>query len=125
VHIFYCTGEKIGEVTRVFLAEKHSPDAGPEAPDAVSVRPVYRQCLAQLGLGTGRRLDPIGASGVLNLVFCAFAMLSGYETGEHRTVRCSASGDPASLQTSLSLSLVSTGHVRWQLNHVWCSAGDH
>jgi len=32
--------------------EKHSPDAGLEAPDAVSVRPVCRQCLAQLGLGT-------------------------------------------------------------------------
>jgi len=47
--------------------------------------------------GTGRRLDPVGASGVLSAVFGAFAMLSGYETGEHRTVPCSASGDPASL----------------------------
>jgi len=29
-----------GEVAGLFLAEKHSPDAGPEAPDAVSVCPV-------------------------------------------------------------------------------------
>ena len=110
VHIFYCAGGKIGEVARVFhrtLAQRHRT-----------------LCLAQLGLGTGRRLEPVGASGVLSPVFCVFAMLSGYETGEHRTVWCSASGDPVSLQTSLSLSLVSTGRVRWQLNRVRCSAGD-
>ena len=35
-----------------------------EAPDAEPVRPVYCQCLALLGLGTGRRIDPVGASGV-------------------------------------------------------------
>ena len=28
MHIFYCTGEKFGEVARVFLTKKHSPDAG-------------------------------------------------------------------------------------------------
>ena len=32
-----------------FSLRKHSPDAGLEAPDAVSERPVCRQCLAQLG----------------------------------------------------------------------------
>jgi len=124
MHIFYCAGGKFGEIAGVFLAEQHPPDAGLEAPDAVSVCPVCRQCLAQLGLGTRRRLDPVGASGVLSPVFCIFAILSGYETGEHRTVRCSASGDPASLQTSLSFSPVSTRRVRWQLNRIRCSAGD-
>ena len=43
MHFFYCAGGKIGEVAGVFLAEEHSPDAGPEAPDAVPVRPVSRQ----------------------------------------------------------------------------------
>ena len=42
MHIFYCAGGKIGEVAGVFLAEKHSPDAGPEAPDAMPVRPMCR-----------------------------------------------------------------------------------
>ena len=36
-------GGKVGEVTGVFLAEKHSPNAGLEAPDAVLVGPVCRQ----------------------------------------------------------------------------------
>ena len=49
VHIFYCAGGKFGEVAGVFLAEEYSPDAGSEAPDTVSERPVCRQCLAQLG----------------------------------------------------------------------------
>ena len=52
-----------------------------------------------------------------------FAFLPGYETGEHRTIRCSASGDPTRLQTSLCLSSVSTGRVLWQLTCVWCFAG--
>ena len=62
--------------------------------------------------GTGRGLDPVGASGVLSPMFCVFALLSGYETGEHRTVRCSASNDPTSLHTSLSLSPLRIGRVR-------------
>ena len=28
MYIFYCAGGKFGEVAEVFLAEKHSPDAG-------------------------------------------------------------------------------------------------
>ena len=42
VHIFYCAGGKIEEVVGMFLAEEHSPDAGSEAPDAASERPVCR-----------------------------------------------------------------------------------
>jgi len=42
-----------------------------------------------------------------------FVELSVFKSGEHRTVRCLASGDPAHLQTSLSLGPVCTGHVRW------------
>jgi len=41
---------------------RESPDAGPEAPDAVPVRLVCRQCLAQLGLGTGRQALDAGYS---------------------------------------------------------------
>ena len=55
MQFFYCTGGKIREVAGVFLAKKHSPDAGSDAPDVVSVRPVCRQCLAQLGLGAVSR----------------------------------------------------------------------
>ena len=44
-----------------------------------------------------------------------FAVLPGFKSGEHRTVRCSVSGDPSNLQTSLSLGPVCTGRVRWQL----------
>ena len=60
MHIFYCAVGKIGEVAGVFLAEKYSPDAGLEAPDTVSMRPVCRQCLAQLGLGTERQAPDAG-----------------------------------------------------------------
>ena len=31
MHIFYCAGGKFGEVAGVFLAEKHSPDAGADS----------------------------------------------------------------------------------------------
>ena len=61
VHIFYCTGGKYGEVAGVFLAEEHSPDAGSEAPDAVSERPVCRlpgpARVRHRTLGTGRWLE--------------------------------------------------------------------
>jgi len=61
VHIFYCAGGKIGEVMGVFLAEEHSPDAGSEAPDAVSERPVCRlpgsARVRHRTAGTGRKLD--------------------------------------------------------------------
>ena len=65
---FYCTDGKFGEVTGVFLAERHSPDAGPEAPDAVSVRLVWSQCLAQQGLGTGHQAPDAGLSLFVRLV---------------------------------------------------------
>jgi len=52
---------KIGEVVGVFLTEKHSPDVGLEAQDAVSVRPVCRlpgsTRVRHWTPGTGRRLE--------------------------------------------------------------------
>ena len=95
MHIFYCVGGKFGEVAGVFLAEKHSPDAGHGSTGRCAYASGVLWCLARLGLGTGRRLDPVRVSGVVSPVFCAFALLSGFETGVHRTVRCSASGDRA------------------------------
>jgi len=60
VNIFYSAGGKFGEAAGVFFAEKHSSDAGPEASDAVPVRPVYRlpgsARVRHQTLGTGRRL---------------------------------------------------------------------
>jgi len=103
----------------VFLAEEHSPDAGPKAPDAVSVHSVCRLP----GSARVRHRTQAGASGVLSLVLCIFALLPGFKSGEHRTVQSSASGDPTRLQTSLCLRPVCTGRVRCQLNHVWCFAG--
>ena len=46
MNIFYCAGGKFREVAG-------SPDAGPEAPDAVPARPVCCLLLAVLGLSTG------------------------------------------------------------------------
>ena len=43
-----------------------------------------------------------------------FALLPGFKSSEHRTVRCSASGALRVLQTSLSLGPVCTGRVQWQ-----------
>ena len=61
MHTFYCAGGKIGEVAGVFLAEEHSPDAGSEAPDAVSERPVCRLPdsvrVRHRTIGTGRWLE--------------------------------------------------------------------
>jgi len=88
-----------------------SPDAGPEAPDAVSVRPVYRQP----GTVRVRHRTLACASDGVRLMSRRFAVLPGFKSGEHRTVRCSAFGDPSNLQTSLSLGPVCTGRVRWQL----------
>ena len=54
--------ENFGVVAGVFLAEEHSPDAGSEAPDAVSERPVCRlpdsvrvRHRTQLGASDGMR----------------------------------------------------------------------
>jgi len=49
VHIFYCAGGKFGEV-----AGNTHRTLALVAPDAEPMRPVYYQCLALLGLGTGR-----------------------------------------------------------------------
>jgi len=53
--------KKFGEVAGIFLAKKHSPDAGPKAPDVVPVRPVYRlpgsARVEHWTPGTGRRLE--------------------------------------------------------------------
>ena len=61
MYIFYCTGGKFGEVAGVFFAEKHSRDAGLEAPDAAPVRPVYKlpgsARIRHRMLGTRRRLE--------------------------------------------------------------------
>jgi len=104
VHIFYCAGGKIGEVAGVILAKKHSPNGDLEAPDVVPVRPVCRLP----GSARVRHRTQVGASGVLSPVSARFAMLPGFKSGEHRTVRCSASSDPSNLQTSLCLRPVCT-----------------
>ena len=44
--------------------------------------------------------------------------LPTYETGEHRRVRCSASGDPMHLQTSLRTLPVCTRRIRCQLDRL-------
>jgi len=69
MHIFYCAGGKFGEVAGMFLTEKHSQDAGPGGTgrracvsDVLSVPGPAR--VKHWTPGTGRRLDPIGASGV-------------------------------------------------------------
>jgi len=77
----------------VFLSRKHSPDAQ--------------------GGGTGRW--PLASGGLSGVAECTgrtgespvcghFAKLSRYEFSEHRTVRCSTSGDPEVLHTSMSFS---------------------
>ena len=88
VLIFYCAGGKIGEVAGEFLAEEHSPDAGSEAPDAVSERPVCRlpgpARVRHRTIGTRRWLERpvvrVRCAGVL-------ATLSAHESCEHRTLR--------------------------------------
>ena len=82
MHIFYCAGGKFGEVAEVFLAEEHSQDAGSEAPDAVSERPVCRLPdsvrVRHRTIGTGRSLE--------RPVYGRFATLSAHGSGEHRTL---------------------------------------
>ena len=85
-----------------FSLRKHSPDAGSEASDAVSERPVCRLP----GSARVRHRTQAGASGAMSPVSARFANLSGCESGEHRTVRWLASGDPASLRSSLRMSPV-------------------
>ena len=75
MHIFYCAGGKFEEVAGVFLAEKHSPDAGAGSTErwsrASGVVTVAQVC-------TGRT----GVSPVLS-VRCAggLATLSAHESG--------------------------------------------
>ena len=81
MYIFYCAGGKFGEVAKVFLAEKHSPNAGVGCTGRWSrvsgVVSVAQVC-------TGRT----GVSPMLS-VRCAggLATLSALESGEHRTLR--------------------------------------
>ena len=81
MHIFYCTGRKFGEVTEVFLTEKHSPDA---LRGGTGRWPLASGVLSGAAECTGRTEE----SPVLS-VRCAggLATLSAHESGEHRTVR--------------------------------------
>jgi len=109
----------IAPVGNLEKSRECSPDVGPEAPDAVSVRPVCRLPSS----ARVRHRTQAGVSSVLSPVSARFALLPGSKSGEHRTVRCSASGDRASLQTSLSFSPMCIGRVRCQLRSVRCSTG--
>ena len=60
MHIFYCAGGNFGEVAEGFSLRNTHRTLAAEAPDAISVRPVCCQCLAQLGLGTGRQAPDVG-----------------------------------------------------------------
>ena len=66
-----------------FSLRKHSPDAGSEAPDAVSERPVQTvpgpARVRHRTIGTGRWLE--------RPVCGRFATLSAHGSGEHRTLR--------------------------------------
>ena len=119
MHIFYCAGGKIGEVTGETLTGRWPTGTGRRVcASGVQAVPGSARVRHQTP-SIGHRLDPVGASSDVSPVLCAFAMLSGYEIGEHRTDRC-----PARLQTSLCLTPVCTRRVRCQLNRVRCSAGD-
>ena len=68
MHIFYYAGGKFREVAGVFLAKKYSPDADCIgtgrwgcASGVLSVPGPVR--VRHRTLGTGRRLNPVGASG--------------------------------------------------------------
>ena len=80
MHIFYCAGGKFGEVTGVFLTEKHSPDA---LRGGTGRWPLASGVLSGIAECTGRT----GVSPVLS-VRCAggLATLSTHESGEHRTL---------------------------------------
>ena len=54
MYIFYYAGGKFAEVAGVFLTEKHSSDTVRGGTGRWPERPVCCQCLALLGLSTGR-----------------------------------------------------------------------
>ena len=91
-----------GEVTGVFLAEEHSPDAGSEAPDAVSERPVCRLPdsvrVRHWTIGTGRSLERQVVCVRCEVVLQTSLRMSPVSTGRSGCVRWLASGDPASLR---------------------------
>ena len=105
MHIFYCAGGKVGEVAGVFLAEEHSLDVGSEAPDAVPVRPVSRQPdsvrVRHRTIGTGRSLERPVVCVRCEEVLQTSLRMSPVSTGRSGCVRWLASGDPASLRSSL------------------------
>ena len=78
MHIFYYAGGKFGEVTGVFLTEKHSPDA---LRGGTGRWPLASGVLSGVAECTGRT----GVSPVLS-VRCAsgLATLSAHESGEHQ-----------------------------------------
>ena len=68
MHIFFCAGGIFGEVTGVFLAEKHSPDAGfgstgrwTRESGALSAAGAGVECTPDAG--TGRGQDTVCTSG--------------------------------------------------------------
>jgi len=92
---------------RVFLTEKHSPDA---LRGGTGRWPLASGVLSGLAECTGRTRVSL----VLT-VRCAgvFVTLSAHGSDEHWTVRWLTSGDPASLRNSLRTGPVCTGRV-------WC-----
>jgi hypothetical protein len=128
VHTFYCAGGKIGEVAGVFLAEEHSPDAGSEAPDAVSERPVCRLPdsvrVRHRTIDTGRSLERPVVCVRCEDVLQTSLRVGPVSTGRSGCVRWLASGDPASLRSSLRMSPVCTGPSGAHLLSVRCTAGD-
>jgi len=81
VHIFYCAGGNFGEVAGVFLAEKHSPDAGVGSTGrgsrASGVVSVVQVCTGRTGVSPVLSVRCVGG----------LATLSAHESGEHRTLR--------------------------------------
>jgi len=98
-----------------FSLRKHSPDAGSEAPDAVSERPVCRlpdsARVRHRTPGTGRKMEPPVVSVRCEGVLQPSLRMSPVSTTRSGCVRWLASGDRASLQSSLRMSPVCTGRV--------------
>jgi len=109
VHIFYCAGEKFGEVAGVFLCWKHSPDAQRRGtgrwPLASGVLSGVAECTGCTGVSP---VPSVQCEGVL----LPSQRMSPVSTGRSGCVRWIASGDRASLRSSLRTSPVSTGRVR-------------
>jgi len=112
VHIFYCAGGNFGEVAGVFLSRKHSPDA---------LRGGTRRCPLASGVlsgaaeCTGRTRESPVLSVRCEGVLLPSLRMSPVSTGRSGCVRWLASGDRASLWSSLRTGPVCTGRVRYGL----------